>query len=53
MQSDSGIPEEIVHGVGGFPGSKGPIKITKDGEEIGKPLLLYLLDDRCTLSKKI
>lgn len=38
MQSESGIPEEVVHGVGGFPGTKGPIKITKEGEEIGKPL---------------
>ncbi|GAA5961832.1 hypothetical protein JCM3765_004088 [Sporobolomyces pararoseus] len=37
MQASSGIPEEVVHGIGGFPSQKGPIKILKDGSEIGKP----------------
>lgn len=37
MQNDSGIPDEIVHGIGGFPGEKGPIKILPDGTEVGKP----------------
>ncbi|GAA6013052.1 hypothetical protein JCM11491_000953 [Sporobolomyces phaffii] len=37
MQADSGIPEEVVHGVGGYPGVKGPVKIEKDGSEIGRP----------------
>ncbi|GAA5874891.1 hypothetical protein JCM16303_004935 [Sporobolomyces ruberrimus] len=38
MQVNSGIPEEVVHGIGGYPGVKGPVKIGKDGEEIGKPV---------------
>lgn len=37
IQRESGMPEELVHGVGGFPGEKGPIKIKDDGREVGRP----------------
>ncbi|GAA6060717.1 hypothetical protein JCM10212_003338 [Sporobolomyces blumeae] len=38
MQASSGIPDEVVHGIGGYPGTKGPVKIKEDGSEIGKPV---------------
>ncbi|GAA5913927.1 uncharacterized protein JCM6883_000120 [Sporobolomyces salmoneus] len=38
MQAQSGIPEEVVHGVGGYPSRKQAVKILKDGTEIGKPM---------------
>ncbi|GAA5929672.1 uncharacterized protein JCM15063_004216 [Sporobolomyces koalae] len=37
LQAESGIPEEIVHGVGGYPAVKGPVRIAADGHEVGKP----------------
>lgn len=37
MQTRSGIPDEVLHGVGGYPTQKAPVKILEDGSEVGKP----------------
>ncbi|TNY24626.1 hypothetical protein DMC30DRAFT_413230 [Rhodotorula diobovata] len=36
-QRAADIPEEVVRGPGGFPLEKGPVRIEKDGEEVGVP----------------
>ncbi|BGP23656.1 hypothetical protein JCM10295v2_002557 [Rhodotorula toruloides] len=36
QQRASDIPDEVLHGPGGFPSTKGPVKIAGDGSEIGR-----------------
>ena len=37
QQRAADIPEEVIRGPGGFPLAKGPIRIEKDGAEVGLP----------------
>ncbi|GAA5944102.1 hypothetical protein JCM3775_003901 [Rhodotorula graminis] len=37
QQRAADIPEEVMRGPGGFPLAKGPIRIEKDGAEVGLP----------------
>lgn len=36
QQRASDIPDEVLHGPGGFPSTKGPVKIAGDGSEVGR-----------------
>ncbi|CEQ41394.1 SPOSA6832_03125 [Sporobolomyces salmonicolor] len=37
MQEAADLPDEVLHGIGGFPAHKGPVRIEKDGSEVGLP----------------
>ncbi|GAA5888528.1 hypothetical protein JCM5296_001058 [Sporobolomyces johnsonii] len=37
MQEAAELPDEVLHGIGGFPSRKGPVRIENDGSEVGLP----------------